>query len=62
MVYEEKGLLTAEIYSDGQISEEEITKNIHRLNRTLPIYKQIVSIKFRANEFEKTTTKKIKRR
>lgn len=62
MVYEENHLLTAEIYSDRQISEMDITENIHSLNRTLPVYKQIVSIKFRQDEFEKTTTRKIKRR
>lgn len=62
MVYEESNLLTAEIYSDSQISEVDITESIHNLNRNLPVYKQIVSIKFRQDEFEKTTTKKIKRR
>ena len=62
MVYEENHLLTAEIYSDSQINEVEITVGIHDLNRSLPIYKQIASIKFRKDEFEKTTTKKIKRR
>lgn len=62
MVYEENHLLTAEIYSDSHISETDIKESIQNLNRTLPIYKQIVSIKFRQDEFEKTTTKKIKRR
>lgn len=62
MVYEENHLLTAEIYSDNKISEANIKESIQNLNRTLPVYKQIVSIKFRQDEFEKTTTKKIKRR
>ena len=62
MVYEENHLLTAEIYSDSQISESDIKESIQNLNRTLPAYKQIVSIKLRQDEFEKTTTKKIKRR
>ncbi len=62
MVYEEDDRLTAEIYSENQVGEAEITERIHCFNRTLPVYKQIISIKFRKNEFEKTTTKKMKRR
>ena len=62
MVYEENHLLTAEIYSDREASQEKIKESIQGLNRTLPVYKQIASIKFRQNEFEKTTTRKIKRR
>lgn len=62
MVYEENNKLTAEIYSNDEADESGIINDIHSLNRTLPVYKQIVSIKFRKTEFEKTTTKKIKRR
>ena len=40
---------------------EEIKKEIALLNRTLPAFKQIRGIEMRRTEFEKTTTKKIKR-
>ena len=50
-------------YSD--ISENElrtaIQKEITQLNKRLPSFKQIRKIEFRNTEFEKTTTKKIKR-
>ena len=38
-----------------------IKKEIQELNKKLPIFKQIRGIEIRKTEFEKTTTKKIKR-
>lgn len=62
IVYEKDGSLAAEIYVEN---EEEIQNKIHEsileLNRKLPAYKRIQRIFFRDSEFEKTTTKKIKR-
>lgn len=65
LVYEEGGLITAEIYTEEQehkdAVKDAIKKEVQQLNKTLAHYKQIRKIKFRAVEFEKTTTKKIKR-
>ncbi len=63
VVYEENKLIAAEIYPDPETdnAEQIIRDRIALLNKTLPIYKQVQSIKFRQTEFEKTTTKKIKR-
>ena len=58
VVYAENDLITAEIYAE---SKDGIEDGINKLNKALPIYKQIQNIKFRDTEFEKTTTKKIKR-
>lgn len=58
VVYAENDLITAEIYAE---SKDGIEDGINILNKTLPIYKHIQNIKFRDTEFEKTTTKKIKR-
>ena len=40
---------------------DRIKKEIAGLNRTLPAFKQIRGIELRRTEFDKTTTKKIKR-
>ena len=65
LIYEEDEMITAEIYSDAEENREEIKEkikeDIQKLNQTLAQYKQIRKIKFRSEEFEKTTTKKIKR-
>lgn len=65
LVYEDGGLITAEIYTEEQenkdAAKDAIKRDIQQLNKTLAQYKQIRKIKFRAVEFEKTTTKKIKR-
>ena len=47
--------------SDLKVIGEEIKKEIAVLNRSLPAFKQIRGIEMRRTEFEKTTTKKIKR-
>lgn len=44
----------AEIY-------DTIKQNVTNINKKLPVYKQIRKIEIRENEFEKTTSKKIKR-
>ena len=58
IVFEENGFITAEIYAENRSGIED---KITELNKTLPLYKQIAKVKFRNEEFEKTTTKKIKR-
>lgn len=58
MVYAENDCITAEVYAENI---DNIQNDINELNKTLPIYKQIANVNFRECEFEKTTTKKIKR-
>ena len=41
--------------------EEKINEDIKKVNQTLPGYKKISRVVIRDTEFEKTTTKKIKR-
>ena len=62
LVYAEDGQITAEIYAEDMSQKDKITDEIkNTLNPSIAQYKQIHKIKFRAGEFEKTTTKKIKR-
>lgn len=58
VVSAQEGVITAEIYAE---QTEGIQENIMALNKSLPPYKHIQRVKFRDCEFEKTTTKKIKR-
>lgn len=58
LVYGENDGITAEIYAEDETG---IRESILALNRELPPYKRIQNISFRSSEFEKTTTKKIKR-
>lgn len=58
VVYAEKDLITAEIFAEDQTG---IQDEIEILNKDLPPYKRIQKVDFRMVEFEKTTTKKIKR-
>ena len=46
--------------TDDEIKES-IRKSINAINKKLPTFKQIKSVEIRKTEFEKTTTKKIKR-
>ncbi len=46
--------------SDDEIKDS-IRKSINAINKKLPTFKQIKSVEIRKTEFEKTTTKKIKR-
>ncbi len=62
LVYAEDGFITAEIYCEDMTKKDAVADNIKTvLNPTVAQYKQIRKIKFRAEEFVKTTTKKIKR-
>ncbi len=63
-------VLTAVVYPDANIfangeSQDEILKTlrkkINELNATLPSFKQIKAVELRETEFEKTTSRKIKR-
>lgn len=58
LVYAENGLITAEIFTQ---QENEVRGSVTALNKELPGYKRIQKVIFRDTEFEKTTTKKIKR-
>lgn len=61
----DKKYIYAEIYKDPDakdITEENIEKAIDNFNKSLPVYKRINKVIFRDTEFEKTTTKKIKRK
>lgn len=44
-----------------ELIEKIINDEVRKLNKTLPIYKQIRIVKIQKEEFEKTTTQKIKR-
>ena len=61
VVYEDEKLICAEIYTETPEEKERIKTDVQALNKTLPSYKQIQKVVFRDTEFEKTTTKKIKR-
>ncbi len=61
LVYGENDILVAEIYCEDKSNLDTVKENVQKLNEILPSYKQIKHIKFRDTEFEKTTTKKIKR-
>ena len=63
-------VLTAVVYPDyskfpadatEETIYETIRKTINTINKKLPTYKQIKAVEIRKTEFEKTTTKKIKR-
>ena len=58
VVYAENDLITAEIFAEDQNG---IREAVVALNKQLPTYQRIQNIEFRSDEFEKTTTKKIKR-
>ena len=65
LVYEEDEMITAEIFSEVEEDKEQVREkikdDIQELNKKLADYKKIRRVKFRSVEFEKTTTKKIKR-
>lgn len=63
VVYEKDNMITAEIYLDEEYSEGKykINADIQKLNRELPLIKNIGKVIIRDTEFPKTTTKKIKR-
>ena len=57
---EERGLI-AEVYPAEPIERVPLAKKIRDALSGLPSYKQVHQIKIRDTEFEKTTSKKIKR-
>lgn len=61
LVYGEEKLICAEIYTELTDERDRIKKDVQALNKELPSYKQIQKVIFRDTEFEKTTTRKIKR-
>ena len=63
VIYAENNLIVAEIFpTDNYLNNKEyFDKAISEINRTLPPYKRINSIRLREVEFEKNTTKKILR-
>jgi long-chain acyl-CoA synthetase len=75
MVYSECDLeekettITAEVYLDSEYIEakgindpkDQLQKDIDMINKTIPYYKNISEVRIRETEFDKTTTKKIKR-
>lgn len=67
VVSEKNKKITAEIYPDFELIPEEqdpkcyLQRRIDDFNKKLPHYKKIEDIVIRNKEFEKTTTKKIKR-
>ena len=64
-VYGDDKDIIAEIFIDPEQDrkhcEKVITKRVKEINEGLPIYKRVNVVKFRDSEFEKTTTRKIKR-
>ena len=67
LVYAQEGKITAEVVPNIEMEinimelSAQLQKIIDDCNRRLPIYKRIQNLKIRQEEFEKTTTKKIKR-
>lgn len=69
LVREADGVIEAEVFPDMDYAskkkikdvEAEIRKIVDDYNETAPLYKRITSVKLRDTEFEKNTTKKIKR-
>jgi long-chain acyl-CoA synthetase len=64
-VYGDDKDIIAEIFIDPELdrkpSEKAVAKKVREINEGLPLYKRVNVVKFRDAEFEKTTTKKIKR-
>ncbi len=61
VVYEAEKLICAEIYTETPEAKDRIKSEVFALNKTLPSYKQVQKVVFRDTEFEKTTSRKIKR-
>lgn len=53
--------LTAEVFLSEDKTVAEVLKSIREVCKELPIYKQISNVRIREEEFEKTTSRKIKR-
>ena len=69
LVREKDGVIEAEVFPDLEYASKkkikdvgaEVQKIIDEYNENAPLYKRVVSLKLRDTEFEKNTTKKIKR-
>lgn len=69
LVRESDGVIEAEIYPDYEYAAKKRVKDmrstlqeiIDEYNINAPLYKRVVKLKIRETEFEKNTTKKIKR-
>ena len=69
MVRDSEGVIEAEIFPDYEYAakkkikdmQKELQEIIDAYNKTVPLYKRIFQLKIREKEFEKNTTKKIKR-
>ena len=69
LVREAEGVIEAEIFPDYEYAakkkikdiQAELQKMIDTYNKTAPLYKRVFKLKVREVEFEKNTTKKIKR-
>ncbi len=61
LVFDDGGVICAEIYTDLVDEKDRIKAEVQALNKELPSFKHIQKVVFRDTEFEKTTTKKIKR-
>lgn len=69
LVYEEKGIIIAEIYPDEEYKkkiedeslQEYFDKICKEINSKRPLYKQVAKVRLRDCEFEKNTSKKILR-
>lgn len=70
LVYDENGVITAEMFPNEDIAaamgledaQGAIRAYVDKVNAGLPMYKRINKVVFRDTEFEKTTSKKIKRK
>jgi len=49
------------VFLSEEKTSAEVLKDIKKVSRDLPVYKQISKIVIRDEEFDKTTSKKIKR-
>ena len=69
LVRDSEGVIEAEIFPDYEYAkkkkmkdiEAELQKMVDAYNESAPLYKRVFKIKVRETEFEKNTTKKIKR-
>ena len=69
LVRDSEGVIEAEIFPDYEYAEKkkvkdiqaELQKIIDAYNKEAPLYKRVFKLKVREVEFEKNTTKKIKR-
>lgn len=69
LVRDSEGVIEAEIFPDQEYMAKKKIKDIHAelqsiidgYNKTVPLYKRVFKLKVRDREFEKNTTKKIKR-